>query len=164
MAPIDTKARWSAPMPMVLAQYSILFKNTSLAATSRRAPCPATSSSCPGLIPGWATRWPTRCSPPGLVPPWAFAGLTYAALEIAEKLEEHLAALRQFPENALRFYVGEKMGNIIVTPDCWVTFDPNPWGLLGQFQMEVNMLGDDGLRQRSADPLNLLVPATALPA
>lgn len=38
-------------------------------------------------------------------------------LEIAEKLEDQLAALQKFPENALRFDAGKKMGNIIVTPD-----------------------------------------------
>jgi hypothetical protein len=38
-------------------------------------------------------------------------------LEIAEKLDDQLAALRKFPENALRFDAGKKMGNIIVTPD-----------------------------------------------
>jgi hypothetical protein len=38
-------------------------------------------------------------------------------LEIAEKLEDQLAALSKFPENALRFEAGKKMGNIIVTPD-----------------------------------------------
>ncbi|WP_447774836.1 hypothetical protein [Variovorax boronicumulans] len=83
-------------------------------------------------------------------------------LEIAETLEEQLAALRHFPENTLRFDAGEKMGNIIVTPDCWVTCAPSPWGLLGQFQMEINVPGDDGLRRRPADPLNPLVQATAL--
>jgi hypothetical protein len=38
-------------------------------------------------------------------------------LEIAEKLADQLAALEKFPENALRFDAGKKMGNIIVTPD-----------------------------------------------
>ncbi|MBL7091463.1 MULTISPECIES: hypothetical protein [unclassified Acidovorax] len=38
-------------------------------------------------------------------------------LEIAEKLEDQLAALRKFPENALRFEAGKKIGNIIVTAD-----------------------------------------------
>lgn len=38
-------------------------------------------------------------------------------LEIAEKLEDQLSALRKFPENALRFEAGKKIGNIIVTPD-----------------------------------------------
>ncbi|MGK6308654.1 hypothetical protein [Variovorax sp. DT-64] len=38
-------------------------------------------------------------------------------LEIAAKLEDQLAALREFPENALRFDAGKKMGNIIVTRD-----------------------------------------------
>ncbi|MCR5883736.1 hypothetical protein LRS03_13060 [Rhizobacter sp. J219] len=38
-------------------------------------------------------------------------------LEIAEKLEDQLAALSKFPENALRFEAGKKIGNIIVTPD-----------------------------------------------
>lgn len=38
-------------------------------------------------------------------------------LEIAQKLDDQLAALREFPENALRFEAGKKVGNIIVTPN-----------------------------------------------
>lgn len=38
-------------------------------------------------------------------------------LEIDSKLEDQLAALREFPENALRFDAGKKQGNIIVTPN-----------------------------------------------
>lgn len=38
-------------------------------------------------------------------------------LEIDCKLEDQLSALRQFPENSLRFEAGKKQGNIIVTPD-----------------------------------------------
>lgn len=38
-------------------------------------------------------------------------------MEIDDKLEDQLEALRQFPNNALRFDAGQKHGNIIVTPD-----------------------------------------------
>ena len=36
-------------------------------------------------------------------------------LEIDTKLDDQIAALQQFPENALRFEAGKKQGNIIVT-------------------------------------------------
>jgi hypothetical protein len=38
-------------------------------------------------------------------------------LEIDAILEDQIAALRQFPENALHFREGKKRGNIIITPD-----------------------------------------------
>jgi hypothetical protein len=38
-------------------------------------------------------------------------------LEIDSKLDDQLVALREFPENRLRFDAGKKLGNIIVTPE-----------------------------------------------